>query len=167
MIPVATFAVAMTTTVLAGEPSHDEEQTQAKHVYIVVDGKVDASTYRGWRVFHYNCYGCHGIGAVGTDIAPDLTERVKNMSQNTFATIVRNRYRIVVPAGEGEGGAKEAIVKEMQRHEAADRGEIIMPAWERTLREKPTLQDLYAYLRARADGALGPDMPGQLDEHAP
>ena len=62
----------------------------------VMDGNADAGTFMGWRVFHMNCHSCHGIGAVGTDIAPNLTERVKNMEPDTFANNMLKCYRIVL-----------------------------------------------------------------------
>ena len=54
--------------------------------YRVVGGKVDRGTFTGWRVFHTACYGCHGVDAVGTDLAPNLVERVKTMTPRAFAT---------------------------------------------------------------------------------
>lgn len=38
-------------------------------------------------------------------------------------------------------------------------GELIMSAWERDPDIKPHVLNLYAYPRARADGALGPGRP--------
>lgn len=31
----------------------------------------------GWSAYHQNCHGCHGVDAVGTDIAPNLLESVQ------------------------------------------------------------------------------------------
>ena len=49
--------------------------------YLVKDGKVDTRTFMGWRVFHMNYHSCHGIDAVGTDVAPSLVERLKTMGR--------------------------------------------------------------------------------------
>jgi hypothetical protein len=48
-------------------------------------GIIDRSVVLGWRVFHSMCYGCHGVDATGTSVAPDLTQRVKDMSARHFS----------------------------------------------------------------------------------
>src|SRR5690606_19749877 len=90
--------------------------------YRVRNGAVDESTYLGWRTFHSACHGCHGVDATGTEVAPNLVERVR------------------------------------------ESGQIVMPAWEGDDRAEPYLIDLYRYLRARGDGALGPGEPRQVAE---
>ena len=134
--------------------------------YRVVDGKVDRGTYTGWRLFHTTCYGCHGIGAVGTDVAPNLVERVKTLTPRAFATKVLTSYRIVLPANdantEDRSAVREAMIEEVMRRERGARGQIIMPAWEAAPKVNPHVLDLFAYLSARADGKLGPGEPGLL-----
>lgn len=131
--------------------------------YEVKSGRVDPGTYRGWRLFHSNCYGCHGVDGTGTDVAPNLVERVKALSASDFTVKVLTRYRIVVPASEASGddqtATRQAIVEEVLKQERGKRGEILMPAWESNSRVKPHLLDLYGYLKARADGVLGPGRP--------
>jgi mono/diheme cytochrome c family protein len=63
--------------------------------YRIEAGRVDRGTYLGWRLFHTTCYGCHGTDATGTDLAPNLVERVKSLSPRAFATKVLTSY----PAG--------------------------------------------------------------------
>jgi hypothetical protein len=134
--------------------------------YKVVGNKVDQGTYLGWKVFHTSCYGCHGIDAVGTDIAPSLVERVKILSPREFALKVLTRYRIVVPSSEAGGddqtAAREAIIEEVMKQERGEKGAILMPPWEANSAVKPHVLDLYAYLSARADGALGSGRPKML-----
>jgi hypothetical protein len=130
--------------------------------YKVVGNKVDRGTYLGWKVFHSNCYGCHGADAIGTDVAPSLVERVKLLTPREFALKVLTRYRIVVPsseAGDDQTAVREAIIEEVIKQERGKKGEILMPAWETKAAVKPHILDLYAYLSARADGALGPGQP--------
>jgi cytochrome c5 len=145
-----------TTLATAAEPPG-----ATKKYYRIANGKVDRSTYLGWRVFHTTCYGCHGVDAVGTDVAPNLVERVKTLTPREFAIKVLTRYRIAVPAGEAasEEGVRAAIVEEVMKQQRGERGEILMPAWEADTKVKPHVIDLYAYLQARADGALGPGRP--------
>lgn len=100
----------------------------------VQDGKADAKTYSGWVRFAAFCQVCHGVGGVGSAIAPDLAEAVKHLNHKQFETIV-------------SCGLKGNL------------GTGVMPAWGSNPNIKPYLDDLWAYLRARADGALGPGRP--------
>lgn len=136
--------------------------------YQATDGKVDAGTRRGWEVFHRTCYVCHGVDATGTDIAPDLVKRVKGMSITEFSNLVLNRYRIVAPMNEAQADNnliwREEMIRQMERHERSERGELVMPAWEKNFRVRPHLIDIFAYLQARSDGALGAGEPQLLPE---
>ena len=40
--------------------------------YHVVGDKVDRGTYLGWTVFHTNCYGSHGVDALGNRCSAQL-----------------------------------------------------------------------------------------------
>jgi mono/diheme cytochrome c family protein len=113
-------------------------------------------------VFHYACHGCHGIDATGTAVAPNLLERMPNLTEREFVVKVLTSYRITAPGDElgGEKSAvRERIVEEVLRRE---RGGLVMPAWDRT-QVQPHVLDLYAYLRARADGALLPGKPDRAE----
>lgn len=114
--------------------------------------------YLGWRHFQANCARCHGADATGTDKAPDLLARVKGMSEGRFAATVLQRYQWVVPASEAgsESGAREALLEDVLKRR---KGESLMPAWEKEPAVKAHVLDLYAYLNARASGALGPGRP--------
>jgi hypothetical protein len=133
--------------------------------YTVVDGSVDRQTFLGWRVFHSTCYICHGVDATGTAVAPDLTERVKTMTAQDFTIAVLYRYPIIIgfEAGPGDdlGMLRERFLADIEKHEL---GELQMPTWDRDPNVKPHLLDLYAYLRARADGALEPGRPRRINE---
>ncbi len=132
----------------------------------VVKGRVDRGTFNGWRVFHTACHGCHGVGAVGTDVAPNLLERIPALTPRGFATKVLTSYRIVrmTPDDDANHPAaeREALVEEILRRERTARGQIVMPAWEGDNKVPPHVLDLYAYLSARADGAIGPGKPKLL-----
>lgn len=133
--------------------------------YRVVGGKVDRGTYTGWRIFHTSCHGCHGVGGVGTDVAPDLTARIKDHTPRGFATKVLTSYRIVSmpPLGTGDERAdRERMVEDILKRERSARGQVLMPAWESDGQVPPHVLDLYAYLSARADGAIGPGRPGVI-----
>ncbi len=112
----------------------------------------------GWRVFQANCARCHGADAAGTASAPDLLVRVRGMSQGRFEGSVLRRYQWVVPSGDArsEGAAREALVQDVLGRRDGDKQ---MPAWEKDPTVRASIGKLWAYLDARASGALGPDQP--------
>ena len=126
--------------------------------YRITKGRVDAGTYNGWRVFHSACFGCHGTGGVGTDLAPSLVERIKTMTPRAFTAKVLTSYRLV-PADDDRQAARDALLDEVMKRDRRARGQVVMPAWENDPRVPPHVLDLYAYLNARADGELGPGRP--------
>ena len=150
-------SVLFATAVMASE-----EET---HLYSIEDGLVDDSTYMGWRIFHSTCHGCHGIESTGTSGAPYLVEAVKRISARDFSIKVLSRYRITISAqaaaGDDQTELREALLEQVLRRE---RGDVLMPAWEQDANVKPHILDIYAYLRARADGALPPGRPRRQDE---
>lgn len=133
--------------------------------YRVVDGKVDESTFLGWRAFHSTCHGCHGVDATGTSVAPNLVVAVGSMTSREFSTKVLTRYRLVIGlddiAGDDQTALRRAFMEQVIRRES---GELIMPAWGGDPNIQPHVLDLYTYLRARADGALGPGRPEKIAE---
>jgi mono/diheme cytochrome c family protein len=133
--------------------------------YRVIKGQVDRGTYTGWRLFHSSCHGCHGVGGVGSDMAPDLTQRIKEYTPRGFAAKVLTSYRIMaMPGLSGDDPAveRERMLEEVLKRERSSRGQVVMPAWESDSAVPPHVLDLYAYLSARADGELGPGKPGLL-----
>jgi hypothetical protein len=154
-VAVLLLAIAPFTAALSKEPP-----AQSTLPYRIVNGTVDDSTYNGWRAYHSACHTCHGPDGVGTSVAPSLVERLKDLSAKQFAIKVITSYRIVFGAQEIEGddqtAVRERFAEEAMRRE---RGDLVMPAWEHNAAVKPHVMDLYAYLRARADGALGPGKP--------
>lgn len=133
--------------------------------YRVVDGKVDRATFLGWRAFHSGCHACHGVDAVGTSVAPNLVERIRHLSARDFSIKVLTSYRLVFQSGEAmsddQTAVREKFLEEVLRRES---GQLIMPAWEQDTKMQPHLLDLYAYLRARGDGALGQGKPQPIAE---
>ena len=156
------LAVALFTVFAAAGAEFARAET-APPPYRVVNGRVDDATYRGWRAYHSACHTCHGVDAVGTAVAPSLVERVRDLTAKQFTIKVITSYRIVMGESEAKSDDQTAIrerfAEEAMRTEA---GELRMPAWGHDSDIKPRVTDLYAYLRARADGALGPGEPKRL-----
>ena len=120
--------------------------------------KPPGSVYTGWRVFQDKCASCHGPAAAGTDKAPNLLLRTREMGANQFVSVVLKRYDWGLPAARTGGNTAtmdslvEAIV---QRQEGA----LTMRAWEGEPTVTAHIVDLYAYLSARAQGAQGAGRP--------
>jgi hypothetical protein len=168
--PVFRVARALAAGLAAGwaacvvPPLHAQPRAEpAPGDYRVIDGAVDSGTYTGWRLFHSTCYGCHGVDALGTDVAPNLVERVKAMTPRAFVSKVLTSYRITLPASEtnteDRSSVRAAMIEEVMRQERGARGLVVMPAWEADTKVRPHVLDLFAYLSARADGKLGPGRP--------
>jgi mono/diheme cytochrome c family protein len=101
--------------------------------YRVIDGKVDEGTYNGYRRYHAACNHCHGPDGLGSSFGPSLVD----------APIEADAFRAVVLDGSGSGTS-------------------IMKGFAQDANVEPHVDDIYAYLRARADGALGRGRPARL-----
>jgi cytochrome c5 len=134
--------------------------------FVVIDGRVDAGTYAGWKLFNTACYVCHGVGGSGTDVAPNLVDKIANYTPRGFAAKVLSSYRIV-PMAPGSAAPdreaeREALLELLMKRERQVQGQPLMPAWDSDDEVSPHVLDLYAYLSARAAGAIGPGKPKRL-----
>ena len=98
--------------------------------------KVDKPTFIGWRTYHAVCHVCHAQDAVGSTFAPSLVERVGAISEERFMDVVANGYTGLIG---------------------------VMPAWKDNPNVSKHYDELYSYLKARADGVLPPGRPQRLD----
>jgi hypothetical protein len=131
--------------------------------YRIINGKVDPGTYTGWKLFHTACYGCHGMDALGTDMAPNLVARIQNMTPRAFVTKVLTSYRIVLPDTDknspDSATSLDQSIDDVLRRDRQSRVRLLMPAWEDDANINPHVLDLFAYLNARAEGKLPPGKP--------
>jgi methanol metabolism-related c-type cytochrome len=97
---------------------------------------VDWYTFSGYRRFNGACEVCHGFDGSGSSFAPDLTQSLKTMSYDDF-------HRIVVNGKQSVNTAET----------------LVMPAFGDNKNVMCYLDDIYVYLRARADGAQGSGRP--------
>jgi len=97
-------------------------------LYTVVDGnKVDANTLKGWRTWRaMACERCHGPNQEGM-VGPSLIDSLKVLSKDQFKTTVLN--------GRPEKG---------------------MPNFGGSPQVVQNIDNLYAYLKGRSDGAIKP-----------
>lgn len=102
--------------------------------YSIEDGKVDQGTYNGWRRYHASCHTCHGPDGLGSSYAPNLVDAP--MSYEDFTEVVIN--------------GRENVTSSQQS---------VMPAFGTVMDVATYIDDIYAYIQARADGVLGRGRP--------
>ncbi len=111
-------------------------QDEEKPYSITEDGVIDWYTYSGFRRYHSECHVCHGPDGLGSSFAPALLESMKTMSYEDFLEVVVN-------------GRENVGVAQQNK----------MPAFGVNLNVMCFVDDLYAYLKARADGVIGRGRP--------
>lgn len=95
------------------------------------DGTIDWYTYNGFRRYHAECHVCHGPDAMGSSFAPALVESMKSLSYDDYLEIVVNGRKNVTSSSEK-----------------------VMPSFGENRNVMCFIDDIYAYLKARADGVL-------------
>jgi len=138
-----------------------KQTTKKKRLpYTVVDGnKLDDSTYVGWRLFNSTCFVCHGKHATGSDIAPNLLVKLEGMSSRKFRKKVLSKYFAKVNLD--DPNRRMAFLEQISAEDAKG---FKMPTWDEDPNIRPHIADLYAYLKARSDGALGEVRPERLEK---
>jgi mono/diheme cytochrome c family protein len=109
--------------------------------YTVTDGKADKKTFNGWRRYTESCMRCHGPDGAGSSYGPDLVDSVKQMTQDEFNEVVINGRTNVNAASNS-----------------------VMPPFGEVEDVVSYLDDIWAYLRARSDGALGRGRPPRIGD---
>lgn len=96
--------------------------------YTVTDGThLDANSYKGFKLFRNWCARCHGTYGQGM-VGPNLADSLKVISKEEFTNTVTD----------GKSGSIGS-----------------MPAWKSNKKVVAGMDQLYAYLKARSDGAIG------------
>ena len=113
----------------------------AQKPYTIENGKVDKKTFNGWRRYTESCLRCHGPDGAGSSYAPSLVDSVKTMTQDEFNDIVVNGRTNVNAASEN-----------------------VMPPFGEVEDVVSYLDDIWAYLKARADGVLGRGRPPRIGD---
>jgi mono/diheme cytochrome c family protein len=113
------------------------------------------AAYVGWRVYQEHCAACHGKDGEGPARVPGLLANVREMSARRFANLVLQRYDWAQWSQDEDPDRIDLLEDILLRKE----NPMVMPAWEDQPRVAAHVMDLYAYLSARADGALGVGQP--------
>lgn len=126
---------------LAGEAVSSEDgkyfDAEGNPAYkIAEDGTVDWYTYSGFRRYHSECHVCHGPDALGSSFAPGLADSLKVLTYEDFFEVVVNGRESVGTSGQSK-----------------------MPSFGVNRNVMCFLDDLYVYLKARSDDAIGRGRP--------
>lgn len=105
------------------------------------DGTVDWYTYSGYVRYHSECHVCHGPNGDGSSYAPALKDSLKTMSYGDFLGVVASGRKNVNTANEN-----------------------VMPAFGNNKNVMCVTDDIFVYLRARANDALGRVRPEKHEE---
>ena len=108
--------------------------------YRVENGRVDKETFNGYRRYGNSCLQCHGPDGSGSSYAPNLTESLKHMTREQFNETVIN--------------GRQNVTQTQQN---------VMPSFGQVEDVVLYLDDIYAYLKARSDGALGRGRPQRME----
>ena len=117
----------------------DEQVDWEDKPYEYVDGKVDFGTYNGFRRYHSSCHVCHGPDGLGSTYAPPLIESIEHI---------------------GYDGYLEAVVNGIENVTTSEQS--VMPSFGEDPNVMNYVDDIYAYLKARADGVIGRGRPDRL-----
>ncbi|MDT8310066.1 MAG: cytochrome c [Methylophaga sp.] len=100
--------------------------------YTVTNGnQLDAETFKGFQLFRNWCARCHGTYGQGL-VGPNLADSLNKITYQQF-------LQTVAKGKNGQIG--------------------VMPAWENNKQVMDGRQQIYRYLKARADGAIGIEKP--------
>jgi methanol metabolism-related c-type cytochrome len=108
---------------------------------IQTDGTVDWYTYSGYRRYHSDCHVCHGPDGEGSSYAPALKNSLKTMGYSEFAAVVAGGRRNVTTSQDN-----------------------VMPAFGTNKNVACYMDDLFVYLRARANDAWGRARPSKRED---
>jgi methanol metabolism-related c-type cytochrome len=104
-------------------------------------GVVDWYSYSGYRRYHADCHTCHGPDGEGSSYAPALAASLKTLTFDQFMDVVVNGRQKV-------GAAQNQV----------------MPAFATNENVMCYIEDLYIYLKARADGAIPRGRPAKRED---
>jgi mono/diheme cytochrome c family protein len=107
--------------------------------YTVTEGKaLDSNSYQGYKVYRQWCARCHGTFGQGGPKAPNLAESLATLTHQEFTDTVTS----------GKVNPAKKVTKSGR-----------MPAWKRNPNVMKNIDNVYSYLKARSDGAIGKVRP--------
>src|SRR2546427_2529639 len=108
---------------------------------VASDGSVDWYTYSDFRRYHSDCHTCHGPDGEGSSYGPALKNSLKTMSYPDFTAVVVQGRTNVNTAQEN-----------------------VMPSFGTNRNVMCYLDDIFVYLRARANDAVPRGRPQKHED---
>jgi methanol metabolism-related c-type cytochrome len=108
---------------------------------VSADGGVDWHTYSGFRRYHASCHTCHGPDGEGSSYGPALSSTLKTMNYSDFQGVVAS--------------GRENVNTAQQN---------VMPALGANPNVMCYLDDIFVYLRARANDAIPRGRPAKHED---
>jgi methanol metabolism-related c-type cytochrome len=105
------------------------------------DGTTDWYTYSGFRRYHSDCHVCHGPDGEGSTYAPALKDSLKKIGYADFLAVVASGRKNVNTASDN-----------------------VMPAFGTNPNVMCYLDDIFIYLRARANEAVPRGRPAKHED---
>jgi methanol metabolism-related c-type cytochrome len=153
-IGVVAVAVAASASVVAADTTDPKAVKSDNGKYldkdgnptfsVAADGTVDWYTYSGYRRYHSECHVCHGPDGMGSTYAPALKDTLKTMDYADFLNVVATGRKNVSSSQDN-----------------------VMPAFGDNKNVVCYLDDIYVYLRARANDAVGRARPAKHEDKIP
>jgi mono/diheme cytochrome c family protein len=132
MMKISNLFIAMASATLIGVALPVHAEPP---IYQVSGGnQLDADTYKGFKLYRNWCARCHGTYGQGM-VGPNLADSLKVLSKDEFFAVVEN----------GKSGSIGS-----------------MPAWKSNPKVMKGRDNLYSYLKARSDGAIGEVKPKKI-----
>src|SRR5262245_26116346 len=141
---VTAFALCGSMAARGQETTGASTSAEEKPYHIADDGTVDWPTFNGYRRYNSVCNTCHGPDGAGSSFGPALAESLKRLSYEQFTEIVVN----------GKTEVNTAVQKKM-------------PSFGTDPNVMCYLDDIYTYLKARADGVVGRGRPAKKHDKSP
>jgi len=152
VIALAAFALVFQTGTIRADGSGDPAAVKSEDgkyfdkdgnptYKVQKDGAVDWYTYSGFRRYHSECHVCHGPAGDGSSFAPALKDSIQRIDYGKFIGTVASGRRNVTTAQDN-----------------------VMPAFGDNRNVMCYVDDIFIYLRARANDAVGRVRPEQHEE---
>jgi mono/diheme cytochrome c family protein len=137
MLASGTIIAGILLAATAGAPRAEEADEESKFDYTVENGRVDAGVMAGWEVYTGTCMACHGPDGLGSSFAPSLVRAAERRTFEEFAQTIAEG-RDILPGQ-------------------------VMPSFAGDMRVMSHIGDIWNYLGARTEGALGRGRPQPLE----
>jgi mono/diheme cytochrome c family protein len=129
---------------MGAEYGSESKKTKTENADTASAGRLEppkatkADLIVGYGKYHASCAQCHGEDAVGSSFAPSLVTRLKKLDYPTYVDVVTNGKTVF---------------------DSTTGGYSVMPAWKTNAAVMAHLDEIWAYLKGRAEGEVSSGRP--------